>query len=81
MPKNDLFISVDVETAGPYPGQYALLSIGACVALDPTQTFYVEFQPDKDASLPEALEISGFYLNELAQTGMPPKQAMQKFAD
>ncbi|MCJ7568072.1 MAG: hypothetical protein MUO58_11090 [Anaerolineales bacterium] len=27
-------ISVDVETAGPHPNRYALLSIGACVIYD-----------------------------------------------
>ena len=27
----DLFVSVDVETAGPIPGEYSLLAIGACL--------------------------------------------------
>lgn len=28
--KREIFISVDVETAGPIPGEFSLLSIGAC---------------------------------------------------
>jgi uncharacterized OsmC-like protein len=27
---NERFYSVDVETSGPIPGDYSLLSIGAC---------------------------------------------------
>ncbi len=27
---NETYISVDIETAGPNPGGYAMLSIGAC---------------------------------------------------
>ncbi|MGB9037337.1 MAG: 3'-5' exonuclease, partial [Acinetobacter calcoaceticus] len=30
IPKKEIFISVDVETSGPIPGIYDLLSIGAC---------------------------------------------------
>ena len=39
---NEAYISVDVETAGPNPGQYSLLSIGACLVFVPAKTFYVE---------------------------------------
>lgn len=78
---NEIYISVDVETAGPNPGTFALLSIGACLADDPDQTFYVELQPDKNAFQSEALAISGLKLDELAKTGQSPKQAMQAFAD
>jgi DNA polymerase III epsilon subunit-like protein len=72
---------VDVETAGPAPAQYALLSIGACLVEDPQQAFYVELQPDRDQSLPEALAVSGLSLEALRQRGQPPRQALQTFAD
>jgi ribonuclease T len=75
----ETYISIDVETAGPAPSQYALLSIGACLALDRAQTFYVELQPDKEAVLPEALTVSGLNMDELAQRGLPPEQALQQF--
>jgi ribonuclease T len=81
MPKPEFYISVDVETAGPNPRAYAMLSIGACLVTEPGNTFYVEMQPDKDASLPDALAVSGLKMEELARDGKPPKEAMQSFAD
>ncbi|HZW03504.1 MAG TPA: 3'-5' exonuclease [Anaerolineaceae bacterium] len=74
------YISVDVETAGPIPGVYSLLSIGACTVMAPRQTFYVELQPEALASQPEALAVHGLSLEALRQTGLPPKEAMQAFA-
>ncbi len=75
----EIFISVDVETAGPNPGQYALLSIGACLVSDPAQTFYVELKPDRTAALPEALAISKLSLAELTERGLPPAEALALF--
>jgi len=77
----EIYICVDVETAGPIPGQYAMLSIGACLVEDPSNTFYVELQPDRPDFLPEALAISGLSLDSLKQHGSPPRAAMQAFAD
>ena len=76
----DLFISVDVETAGPHPGGHALLSIGACLVHDPTRTFYVELQPDRQAAVPEALAITKLSLSRLAESGVAPAEAMAQFA-
>ena len=78
---NDAYISIDVETAGPIPSQYAMLSIGACTLENPRQEFYVELKPDKVKFLPEALAISNFSMTELAAEGVDPKIAMQNFAD
>lgn len=75
----ELFICVDVETAGPTPGQFALLSIGACLVDDPSVTFYVELQPDRADFSPEAMKIHGLSLESLQQTGQPPKAAMEQF--
>jgi DNA polymerase III epsilon subunit-like protein len=77
---NEVLISVDVETAGPYPGRYSLLSIGACCVTDPTLTFYAELQPLSFDALPDALAISGLQLEVLAQRGVPPPEAMLNFA-
>ena len=55
----ETFICVDVETAGPIPGEYAMLSIGACLVFDIVQTFYRELIPDRDGFQPEALAVSG----------------------
>lgn len=76
----ELYISVDVETAGPTPGRYALLSIGACLVNDSSVNFYAELQPDSENYSPEAMAIHGLSLETLKQTGLPPKEAMEKFA-
>jgi ribonuclease T len=79
--KNEIFISVDVETSGPIPGEYSLLSIGACNVDDPKQVFSCELKPINNNADPKALEISGLSLDDLARTGAPPAEAMKKFLD
>jgi DNA polymerase III epsilon subunit-like protein len=81
MPEQEHFISVDVETAGPHPGRYALLSIGACAVKNPVGAFYAELQPDREEWQPEALRVSGLKLEKLKESGLPPREAMQAFAD
>ena len=75
----ELFISVDVETAGPIPGEYSLLSIGACDAYDPNRQFACELKPITTAFVPEALAVTGLSLDTLAQTGLDPRDAMTQF--
>jgi DNA polymerase III epsilon subunit-like protein len=75
----EAYVSVDVETAGPNPSQYSLLSIGACLVADPQRTFYVELQPVNDNATLEALEVSRLSLKELAKRGLPPTKAMARF--
>jgi ribonuclease T len=75
------YISIDVETSGPNPGQYSLLSIGACTLTKPRQTFYIELQPDKGAFLPDALAISGLSMETLTADGVEPEAALQGLAD
>jgi DNA polymerase III epsilon subunit-like protein len=77
----DILISVDVETAGPYPGRYSLLSIGACLISDFESTFYVELQPVSLDVIPNALAVSGLTVEGLVERGEPPAAAMLKFAD
>ena len=81
MINSEYYISVDVETAGPNPGNYAMLSIGAHTVAEPASSFYVELKPDKDAFLPEALQISGLDMNKLTKGGDLPEIAMTRFAD
>jgi DNA polymerase III epsilon subunit-like protein len=78
---SECWISVDVETAGPNPGGYSLLAIGACRYDDPEQAFYLELAPVNDRAEESALAISGLTLDELATTGTAPGAAMQAFAD
>jgi len=78
--RDERFISVDVETAGPTPGDYAMISIGACPVDEPERGFYVELKPDRDAVVESALEVSGLKMETLAAEGTDPKQAMEEFA-
>ena len=77
----EIYISVDVETAGPNPSQYSLLSIGACLVLEPAKRFYVELQPVNDAITSEAMEVSQMDLEGLKRRGRPPVEAMRRFAE
>ena len=74
------YVSVDVEASGPSPGRYSLLAIGACLVVDPGYGFYVELKPMPGAlARPEALAVSGLALEELAERGLSPEEAMARF--
>lgn len=83
----ECFISVDVETSGPIPPAFSLLSIGACSvapvrSLDTPDTFYCTVKPLTDAgSDPVALQVTGLSLEELALTGKEPAEAMLSFGE
>jgi DNA polymerase III epsilon subunit-like protein len=79
--KPEVFISVDVEAAGPIPGEFSLLTIGACVVFDDTQTFACKLKPTTSNAVPEALAVSGLSLDILEQEGLAPAEAMQVFHD
>jgi DNA polymerase III epsilon subunit-like protein len=75
----EAYISVDVETAGPNPSQYSLLTIGACTIQERQSTFYVEIKPVNMNSVPEALAISRLSMERLAERGLEPAEAMRNF--
>lgn len=77
----ETYISVDVETAGPIPGTYSLLSIGACVVGQVSESFYVELQPITQSFIPEAMKIVGKPLEDFSRTGHTPEEAMKLFRD
>ncbi len=77
----EVYISVDVETAGPNPNQYSMISIGACVADDPDRGFYIELKPLSEAFVDSALAVSGLSMETLLAEGVEPAAAMQQFAD
>ncbi len=81
MPPNtrETYISVDIETAGPYPSRYSLLSIGACLVDEPSAAFYVELQPVNEEADAGALAVGGLSLAALAETGVPPRAALVQF--
>src|SRR4051794_2059245 len=88
----DIYISADVETDGPIPGRYSMLSLGLAVAAtfdgttftphDPAAaTFYRELRPIADEWLPEAIAASGLDREALAREGTEAKVAMAEAAD
>ncbi len=79
--RREVFISVDVETAGPIAGEFSMLSIGACVVSDPAAEFECRLKPINDNADPAALEVSGLSLGELRRSGTEPEAAMQLFAE
>src|ERR1700730_8173317 len=75
-PMREVYISVNVEAAGPLPPKYSMLSLGAVAVDDPQATFYVEFKPLNDHSVPAAIKVVGRSLEEFAVAGRDPKEAM-----
>lgn len=79
--EREIFVSVDVETSGPIPGEYSLLTIGACDAYQDQQTFACEVKPISRNADPKALEVTGLSLDELERDGLAPTEAMARFAE
>lgn len=79
--RKEIYISVDIEASGPIPGEYSMLSLGACVVGDISKTFYVELKPINDNYIERALNVSGFSMEELKEKGTEPAKAMKDFAD
>lgn len=77
---DELFISIDIEASGPTPGLYSMLSLGACLVEDPSQSFYIEVQPINDAFTDEAMSVHGLSLETLKRAGTPPLVAMGRFS-
>ena len=77
--RREIYISIDVETSGPNPSDYDLLSIGACLVHDLDRGFYVELQPVTGRAVPEALTIARLSIDALEERGEPPAKAMARF--
>lgn len=71
---------VDVESDGPIPGDYSMISFGALV-VEPslTKTFYAQLKPISEKWIPESLQISGFTRQETLAFE-EPQVVMARFA-
>lgn len=76
-----VFISVDIEASGPFPPDFSMLSVGAVVVGNPSVKFYRELKPINDNFTKEALEVSGFTMEQAKEKGKDPAVAMREFAD
>lgn len=85
--KADVYFSADVETDGPIPGPFSMLSFALVRAgtFDGVQftrpatydaTFYVELRPISEQFEPEALLVNGLDRSRLVREGTDPGAAM-----
>jgi ribonuclease T len=80
--KSTVYVSVDVEASGPIPGEYSLLSIGACIVGqedEKSSCFYIELKPLNENFVQEALDVTGFSMEHLKQNGTDPMLAIKQF--
>jgi DNA polymerase III epsilon subunit-like protein len=75
------YISVDIEASGPIPGEYSMLTIGACVVDAEDTTLYAKLKPLNQRVVPEAMRVSDLTLEELERMGRTPADAMSAFRD
>ncbi|KAA2239446.1 exonuclease [Chitinophaga agrisoli] len=74
------YIMVDVESDGPIPGDYSMISFGAVLVNEPLdKTFYGRLKPISTQYNPEALAVSNLTREETLQFD-DPKQVMKNFA-
>lgn len=78
-PESEAYVCVDIESAGPIPGDYSLLSIGACTIFEPQQTFYIELQPINQNATEEAASVHKLSFERLMLEGIPPVEALTRF--
>jgi ribonuclease T len=78
---SEAYICVDVETAGPIPGDYSLLSIGACTIFGSLSTFYIELKPINENITAESLNVHKLSMQRLMLAGVPPEEALQRFEE
>lgn len=75
------YISVDIETAGPNPSTYSLLTIGACTIDEKPATLYLELKPVNNKMTPESFAIHHLDLKRLGERGLDPEKALRDFED
>jgi hypothetical protein len=72
---------VDVESDGPIPGDYSMVSFGAILVNDALdQTFYGQLRPISEKYIPEALAVSGHTREEVLAFDNPA-EVMKTFAE
>jgi DNA polymerase III epsilon subunit-like protein len=78
--KREVFVSVDIEASGPIPGEYSMLTIGACLVDDPAVTFAASLKPLSRNADRKALEVTGLSMDRLLAEGEEPEAAMKRLA-
>jgi DNA polymerase III epsilon subunit-like protein len=75
------YVMVDVESDGPIPGDFSMISFGA-VIVEPelSRTFYGKLKPISEKFIPEALAVSG-HTREETLAFDEPAAVMTSFRD
>lgn len=87
----DVYFSADVETDGPIPGPFSILSFALVYAgvfdgsrfIRPERyerTFYIELKPISSDYEPEALRVNGLDRDRLCREGKAPELALTEAA-
>ncbi len=76
----EVYISVGIETSGPVPEEYSILSIGAAVVGKLDMKFYAEVKPINGNSVESFLD-SRFSMKKLYETGEEPSATIERFAE
>ncbi|MFC3677786.1 hypothetical protein [Ferrovibrio xuzhouensis] len=66
----EIFVSVDIETSGPVPAEYSLLSIGACAVTDIDNGFYCELKPTGLKNKKASMKVAKPTLDHLEKNGL-----------
>lgn len=85
--ETDIYFSADIETDGPIPGPFSMLSFALVVAgtFDGVEfvraksyerSFYSELRPISDQFEPEALRVNGLERERLVAHGPDPQEVM-----
>jgi hypothetical protein len=73
------YIMVDIESDGPIPGDYSMISLGAVVVDEQlNKTFYGKLKPISETYIEEALQVSG-HSREETLTFEEPAKVMANF--
>ena len=75
------YVMVDIESDGPIPGDYSMISFGAVLVNEQlNKTFYGKLKPISDKFIPEALAVSGHSREETLLFDNP-KVVMENFRE
>ena len=79
--EQEIFISVDIEASGPIPGEFSLLTIGACEIFNPENSFSGILKPITPNFDPEAMAVIGLTHDSFKTAGEEPVIVMESFRD
>jgi DNA polymerase III epsilon subunit-like protein len=82
-----VYFCVDIETSGPVPYFYNMVSLGAVVVrpvsgrLESGGQFYIEILPEFEGFDPEAMAVHKLSREHLERHGVPSRSAMQRLSE